>query len=85
MLRGPTILVVDDELASRKALRKIIVGAGYQFVEASSGAEALQRISAHTLRDDDPGSGALRHGSVRSHSRHPAPVIYADHRAFDQR
>jgi two-component system KDP operon response regulator KdpE len=48
MLRGPTILVVDDEVASRKALRKILVGAGYQFVEASSGAEALQRMSAQS-------------------------------------
>jgi len=43
---GPTILVVDDELASRIALRKILTGAGYQFVEASTGAEALERMSA---------------------------------------
>jgi CheY-like chemotaxis protein len=41
MLRGPAILVVDDEVASKNALRKILVGAGYQFVEASNGAEAL--------------------------------------------
>jgi len=48
MSGGPTILVVDDELASRIALRKILVGVGYQFVEASSGAEALERMSGQT-------------------------------------
>ena len=48
MLRGPTILAVDDEVASKNALRKILVGAGYQFVEASGGAEALERMSAQS-------------------------------------
>jgi two-component system KDP operon response regulator KdpE len=46
MSRGPTILVVDDEAASRNALRKIFVGAGYQIVEASTCAEAVERMSA---------------------------------------
>jgi two-component system, OmpR family, KDP operon response regulator KdpE len=46
MPRGPTILVIDDEAASRNALRKTFIGTGYQIVEASTGAEALQRISA---------------------------------------
>jgi two-component system KDP operon response regulator KdpE len=46
MPRGPTILVVDDEAASRNALRKIFVGAGYQIVEASTYAEAQERMSA---------------------------------------
>jgi two-component system, OmpR family, KDP operon response regulator KdpE len=46
MPRGPTILVIDDEAASRNALRKTFIGAGYQIVEASTGAEGLQRISA---------------------------------------
>jgi two-component system, OmpR family, KDP operon response regulator KdpE len=45
MPRSPTILVVDDEAASRNALRKIFVGAGYQIVEASTCAEALERMS----------------------------------------
>src|SRR5215469_365988 len=44
MPEGPSILVVD-ELASRIALRKILMSAGYQFVEARSGAEALERMS----------------------------------------
>src|SRR5215470_11905096 len=48
MPRGPTILVVDDEVASRIAMRKILISAGYQLVEAGSGAEALERISAQT-------------------------------------
>jgi len=45
MLRGPTILVIDDEAASRMALREVLVAAGYQFVGASSGTEALERMS----------------------------------------
>jgi two-component system KDP operon response regulator KdpE len=48
MPRGPTILVVDDEAASRNALRKIFMGAGYQVVEASTCAEALERMSAQS-------------------------------------
>jgi two-component system, OmpR family, aerobic respiration control protein ArcA len=46
MPRGPTILVVDDDAASRNALRKIFMGAGYDIVEARTFAEALERISA---------------------------------------
>ena len=41
MAGGPTILVVDDEVATRIALRKLLMGAGYQFLEAGSGIEAL--------------------------------------------
>ena len=44
MIRGPIILVIDDEPASRIALRKIFVAAGYQFVGASTGTEALERM-----------------------------------------
>jgi two-component system, OmpR family, KDP operon response regulator KdpE len=44
----PAILVVDDELASRIALRRILSGAGYRVIEASSGAEALDRMSTQT-------------------------------------
>jgi two-component system KDP operon response regulator KdpE len=44
MIPGPIILVVDDEPASRIALRKIFVAAGYQFAGASTGAEALKRM-----------------------------------------
>jgi len=48
MAGRPTILVADDELASRIALRKILMRAGYQLLEASSGAEALEKASAQT-------------------------------------
>ena len=48
MPREPTILVVDDEFATRIAVRKILRGAGYQVIEASSGAEALDRVGAQT-------------------------------------
>ena len=48
MPRGPTILVVDDEVAIRKILRKVLVSAGYQFLGASSGAEALELMSAQS-------------------------------------
>ena len=44
----PAILVVDDELATRIALRKVLSGAGYRVIEASSGAEALDRMSTQT-------------------------------------
>jgi two-component system KDP operon response regulator KdpE len=45
MPRRPTILVIDGEPASRYALRKVLANAGYKVVEASTGAEALERIS----------------------------------------
>jgi two-component system KDP operon response regulator KdpE len=48
MVRGPTILVVDDELASRIALRRIFARAGYRYVDASTGAQALERMSEHS-------------------------------------
>jgi two-component system KDP operon response regulator KdpE len=45
VVRGPTILVIDDERASRIVLRRIFAGAGYQFFDASTGAQALERMS----------------------------------------
>src|SRR5215831_7277929 len=48
MVLGPTILVVDDELASRIALRRIFARAGYRYVDASTGAQALERMSEHS-------------------------------------
>lgn len=45
MVLGPTILVVDDELASRIILRRIFLGAGYRYVDASTGAQTLERMS----------------------------------------
>ena len=44
MLPGPTVLVIDDEQASRISLRRVLVAAGYQFVGESTGTEALERM-----------------------------------------
>ncbi|HKY31165.1 MAG TPA: sigma-54 dependent transcriptional regulator [Candidatus Polarisedimenticolia bacterium] len=43
------ILVVDDESSIRSSLRMILQHAGYQFLEASSGRDALEKIAS-----DDP-------------------------------
>src|SRR5580693_2538670 len=43
----PTILVIDNEPASRHFLRKVLANAGYKVVEASTGAEAMDRISTN--------------------------------------
>jgi len=39
-----TILVVDDEPGTRRLLRKILAGAGYQVEEAADGKDALKRL-----------------------------------------
>lgn len=39
----PCVLVVDDEDAVRRLIRKVLERAGYSVVEASNGLEALQR------------------------------------------
>ena len=44
VLRGPTVLVIDDEQASRIGLRRVLVAAEYQFAGASTGTEALERM-----------------------------------------
>jgi len=41
----PTILVVDDNAVSRELLRFVLRPLGYAFLEAGSGAEALEKIA----------------------------------------
>jgi CheY-like chemotaxis protein len=38
------ILVVDDEPGVRRYVRKCLVGAGYDVVEAANGVEAVDRV-----------------------------------------
>ena len=40
------ILVVDDEASIRASLKMILQHAGYQFLEAASGPEGLDRVSS---------------------------------------
>ena len=43
-----TILVVDDERSNRASLGRILARAGYDVVEAASGAEALDRLRSRS-------------------------------------
>jgi two-component system response regulator AtoC len=45
-LRGPPVLVVDDEAAIRHVLRLLLEREGYAAIEAADGAEALARLAA---------------------------------------
>ena len=43
------ILVVDDEEAIRSALKRFLLGQGYEVVTAATGAEAVQAVQRHKL------------------------------------
>jgi two-component system KDP operon response regulator KdpE len=95
MLRGPTVLVIDDEQASRIGLRRVLEAAGYQFAGASTGAEALERMGTETCEmiildpalTDMDGFALIR--VIRHQSRIPILVLSASGderskvRAFD--
>ena len=74
MIPGPIILVVDDEPASRIALRKIFVAAGYQFAGASTGAEALERMRMEegTVKLAESRLGRSRVGQVNGRDEDPS-------------
>ncbi|MEQ1504394.1 MAG: response regulator, partial [Myxococcota bacterium] len=42
-------LVVDDSRAMRTILKKLLVGEGFEVVEAGDGREALERLAADTV------------------------------------
>ena len=48
MTAPTTILVVDDERSNRASLGRILARAGYDVVEAASGAEALDRLRSRS-------------------------------------
>ncbi len=50
-IASEAILVVDDETAVRAVVRRILEGAGYRVLLASSGEEALQILQDSALRD----------------------------------
>jgi len=43
------LLIVDDEDAVRRLLRRCFEGAGYEVVEAESGSALIEQLSAHTI------------------------------------
>ena len=45
----PTILLVDDDERLRRAAGKVLAGAGYRVVSASSGREALETLQQHPV------------------------------------
>jgi two-component system cell cycle sensor histidine kinase/response regulator CckA len=43
-LTGPTVLVVEDEALLRSGIKRLLVAAGYNVLEAGDGASALQLL-----------------------------------------
>lgn len=41
------ILVIDDSMAIRRAIRRILEPMGYEVIEAEDGAKALEAVAAH--------------------------------------
>ena len=79
---GPTVLVVDDEELVRTFLTRVLGGAGYRVISASSGEEAMA-ILASTAIDlvvtdiRMPGMDGRDLGVLISQLPLAPPVIYA--------
>ena len=48
-LTAANILVVDDEVTARQALRRVFESDGYTVVEAATGADALEILTTHSV------------------------------------
>src|SRR5580704_17769090 len=61
MARGPKVLVIDDEPAIRRLLRRGLAAAGYQVHDIGPGRDALGRAAEHQfdvlILDIDPPAG----------------------------
>jgi signal transduction histidine kinase/ActR/RegA family two-component response regulator len=78
---GETVLLVEDDPQVRSAVRRMVEGAGYRVVEASSGEDALARLQEHAvdlvLTDlVMPGMGGLALGRDLAARGGAAPVLY---------
>jgi CheY-like chemotaxis protein len=67
-----TILLVEDSDSFRDLAREILEEHGYQVIEASSGAAALQARERHTGARGalDPRGVEWRHHAEKEHARH---------------
>jgi diguanylate cyclase (GGDEF)-like protein/PAS domain S-box-containing protein len=85
--RGSTILVVDDEPAIRRMVRRMLQPRGFVVLEAQDGADALRQLAAHRDRVDlvltdlempELGGRSLAHALRISHGaeRRPPPVLF---------
>ena len=50
--RARTVLVVDDDAAIRRTVRRMLEPRGFAVLEAHDGADALRRLAAHDERVD---------------------------------
>jgi two-component system KDP operon response regulator KdpE len=75
-----TILVVDDDISTRRALRMTLSGMGFTVVEAARGEEALSlvrvsRFDAVLLDVDMPGMGGLEACRTIRHAEARLPIL----------
>ncbi|MFN2601940.1 MAG: ATP-binding protein [Gemmatimonadaceae bacterium] len=49
---GLTVLLVEDDLATREVTRRVLTRGGYSVLEATNGAEGLEVLESHTMQVD---------------------------------
>jgi two-component system, OmpR family, KDP operon response regulator KdpE len=79
MGRGPSVLIIDDDPAIRRMLRRGMIAAGYQAEDMAPGEGALERVAERRfdlliLDIDLPGSTGL--AAIRiARDRSPVPIV----------